>query len=553
LAGRGLNDSGAAPAGVPLDTLGSGATPGGATAIVCRLGIQCHHSGPEMPAPLLELEHITKTFPGVLALDDVSFDLNEGEVHALVGENGAGKSTLVKIVSGVHEPDSGVIRLLGVPREIHNPIDARRLGISPVHQELALEPYLSVAENIFLGRQPLGFGRAIDWRAMRREAQRLLDELGVDLDPEIPLGMASVAQRQMVAVARAMSAEAKVLVFDEPTSSLTESETRHLFGVIADLRHRGFGVIYISHRLDEVKETSDRLTVLRDGRQIATVVTAETELPAVITMMIGRELTEMYPARPGASEVPALEVRGLTKQGVLADVDLTVRKGEILGIAGLVGAGQAELALCLFGALGIDSGTILVEGQVAHIKSPSDAIRHGIALIPEDRKEQGLISAFSVARNVSLASLKVLSHLGILDLSAERRLADQYIDRLAIKTPRREQAVSALSGGNQQRVVIAKWLATNPRVLVVDDPTRGIDVGAKASIHQLMVDLAHDGVAVLLISSDLPEVLGMSDRVLVMHRGRIAGELAGEEATQAAVMDLATGQVSGLTEEPANA
>lgn len=550
---RGLRRSCAVSVGPVWSGLGSGVGPRRAAATADQRGVGHDWHAAEMAAPLLELEHITKSFPGVVALDDVSFDLREGEVHALVGENGAGKSTLVKIISGVYQPDAGLIRLLGVPRVIHNPMDARRLGISPVHQELALEPYLSVAENIFLGRQPTGFGGVIDWRVMRREAQRLLDELGVTLNPEMPLVAASVAQRQMVAVARAMSAEAKVLVFDEPTSSLTETETQHLFEVIADLRRRGFGVIYISHRLDEVKVTSDRLTVLRDGHRIATMPTAETELPAVISMMIGRELTDMYPARPGASDVPALEVRGLRKQGVLDGIDFTVRKGEILGIAGLVGAGQSELALCLFGAMSIDSGTIQVGGQVVHLGSPSDAIRHGIALIPEDRKEQGLVSPFSVARNVSLASLKALSRFGVLDLAAERRLADRYIERLAIKTPRREQVVSALSGGNQQRVVIAKWLATNPRVLIVDDPTRGIDVGAKASIHQLIVELAGDGVGVLLISSDLPEVLGMSDRVLVMHGGRIAGELAGPEATQAAVMDLATGQAFASAEGRANA
>jgi ribose transport system ATP-binding protein len=496
-----------------------------------------------MTAPLLELEHITKAFPGVVALDDVSFDLHEGEVHALVGENGAGKSTLVKIISGVYQPDRGVIRLAAIDRVIRSPVDARRLGISPVHQELALEPALSVAENIFLGRQPRTFGRLVDWRAMRQEARRVLDGLGIDLDPSTTLDKASIAQRQMVAIARALSTDARVLLFDEPTSSLTDTETQHLFSVIRDLRTRGLGVIYISHRLEEVQEITDRLTVLRDGRHIATVDTAATNLPAIIRMMIGRDMTEMYPEHRGGGGAPALEVSGLSRRGVLQDISLTVHKGEIVGVAGLIGAGQAELALCLFGALSIGEGIIAVDGRTVKIKSPNDAVRCGIALIPEDRKTQGLVTPFTVARNISLASLKFLSRLGLINFAAEGHLAERFIEQLAIRTPGPRQVVSALSGGNQQRVVIAKWLATSPRVLIVHEPTRGIDVSAKASIHRLIVDLARAGVGILLISSDLPEVVGMSDRIVVMHRGRIAGSLSGSLATQDSVMQLATGQL----------
>jgi ribose transport system ATP-binding protein len=495
-----------------------------------------------MIAPLLELEHITKAFPGVVALDDVSFDLNEGEVHALVGENGAGKSTLVKIISGVYQPDSGVIRLAGVARVIRSPVDARRLGISPVHQEVALEPALSVAENIFLGRQPTTFGGFVDWRAMRQRARGILNELGIDLDPSTALSSASIAQRQMVAIARALSSDARVLLFDEPTSSLTDNETEHLFSVIRNLRSRSLGVIYISHRLEEVQEISQRLTVLRDGRHIATVATTATDVPSVIRMMIGRDMTEMYPEHRGGSGAPALEVHGLSRPGVLRDISLTVMKGEIVGVAGLIGAGQAELALCLFGALPIGEGSIAVDGRIVGIKSPNDAVRCGIALVPEDRKTQGLVTPFTVARNISLASLSALSRFGLVDSGSETALADRFIEQLAIRTPGPYQVVSALSGGNQQRVVIAKWLATGPRVLIVHEPTRGIDVSAKASIHQLLVDLATEGVGILLISSDLPEVVGMSDRVVVMHRGRIAGELSGASLTQDAVMHLATGQ-----------
>ncbi len=495
-----------------------------------------------MGAPLLQLEHITKSFPGVVALEDVSFDLYEGEVHALVGENGAGKSTLVKIISGVYQPDSGVVRLAAVERAIRSPVDARRLGISPVHQELALEPALSVAENIFLGRQPTTFGRFVDWRTMRQEARRVLDDLGIDLDPSKTLATASIAQRQMVAIARALSTDAKVLLFDEPTSSLTDTETQHLFSVIRDLRSRGFGVIYISHRLEEVQEISDRLTVLRDGRHIATVDTAATDLPSIIRMMIGRDMTDMYPAHHASGDAPALEVSGLSRPGVLQDISLTVHKGEIVGVAGLIGAGQAELALCLFGALSISEGSIAVDGRIVKLKSPNDAVRCGIALIPEDRKTQGLVTPFTVERNISLASLKVLSRLGLINFGSEGRLAKRFIGQLAIRTPGPGQVVSALSGGNQQRVVIAKWLATNPRVLIVHEPTRGIDVSAKASIHQLIVDLARERVGILLISSDLPEVVGMSDRIVVMHRGRIAGSVSGSSATQDSVMQLAAGQ-----------
>ena len=495
--------------------------------------------------PLLRLKGISKTFPGVRALEGIDFDLNPGEIHALMGENGAGKSTFVKILSGLYRPDEGVIVLDGDTVEILNPSHARLLGVSPVHQELHLEPYLSVAENIFLGRQPIGRLGLVDYRSMNREAARLLDDLGASIDPTRPVGSISTAQRQIVAIARAISIRCRVIIFDEPTSSLTEREAALLFQAIRRLSAQGIGVIYISHRMEEIFRLCDRVTVLRDGRYVATKPVAETSMRDLIAMMIGRDLSELFRKEQAPIGDTVLEVRGVCARGLLDNVSLTVRKGEIVGLAGLVGAGRTELARAIFGDLAIDAGTLAIGGEpILRAHSPRAAIAAGIGLVPEDRKEQGLVTELSVRQNVGMALLKSLSRFNIVNAAAERRLAERYVARLAIKTPSIDQKTLYLSGGNQQRVVIAKWLALQPKVLIVDEPTRGIDVGATADIHALLCDLAKQGMAILMISSDMAEILAMSDRILVMRQGRIEGELSREDATQERIMRLATGQLA---------
>ena len=495
--------------------------------------------------PLLRLKGISKTFPGVRALEGIDFDLNPGEIHALMGENGAGKSTFVKILSGLYRPDEGVIVLDGDTVEILNPSHARLLGVSPVHQELHLEPYLSVAENIFLGRQPIGRLGLVDYRSMNREAARLLDDLGASIDPTRLVGSISTAQRQIVAIARAISIRCRVIIFDEPTSSLTEREAALLFQAIRRLSAQGIGVIYISHRMEEIFRLCDRVTVLRDGRYVATKPVAETSMRDLIAMMIGRDLSELFRKEQAPIGDTVLEVRGVCARGLLDNVSLTVRKGEIVGLAGLVGAGRTELARAIFGDLAIDAGTLAIGGEpILRAHSPRAAIAAGIGLVPEDRKEQGVVTELSVRQNVGMALLKSLSRFNIVNAAAERRLAERYVARLAIKTPSIDQKTLYLSGGNQQRVVIAKWLALQPKVLIVDEPTRGIDVGATADIHALLCDLAKQGMAILMISSDMAEILAMSDRILVMRQGRIEGELSREEATQERIMRMATGQLA---------
>jgi ribose transport system ATP-binding protein len=494
------------------------------------------------PPSLLELRDITKSFPGVRALENVQFNLRPGEVHALVGENGAGKSTLVKILSGVYQPDRGEIWLSGALVRVLNPAHAQVLGISPVHQELQLEPYLSVAENIFLGRQPTGRVGVVDHRRMRREARRLLDSLGVTIDPAAQIESISIAQRQIVAIARAVLSTARVIIFDEPTSALTERETALLFAMITKLRKTGIGIIYISHRIEEIFRLCDRVTVFRDGHYIATKSVAETNRLEVIGLMIGRDISDLFRKEKAPIRETVLEVRKLSKKGLLHNISFSLRRGEIVGLAGLVGAGRTDLARAIFGDITFDFGEIVVAGKaISGRHSPRRAISVGIALVPEDRKEQGLVLGLSVRKNISLAMLPALSRMAFISSSKEKRLTQSYVELLTIKTPSIDQKALYLSGGNQQRVVIAKWLATQPKVLIVDEPTRGIDVRAKASIHGLLCDLAKQGVAILMISSDLLEILAMSDRILVMHRGRITGELSGSEATQEAIMHYATG------------
>jgi ABC-type sugar transport system ATPase subunit len=489
---------------------------------------------------------IGKRFPGVVALDGVDFDVRRGEVHALMGANGAGKSTLIKILAGAYTPDAGEIAIEGRVVAIRDPHVAQQLGISPVHQELNLALPLGVAENIFLGRQPRRRGGLIDRARMQREAAGLLSDLGVHIEPTAVENL-SVAQRQMVSIARAVSAEARIVIFDEPTAPLSEHEATILFNIIRRLRDRGLGIVYTSHRLEEIFTLADRVTVLRDGHLVGTSPIGEMTMGRLIMMMVGRELGEAVPTRPAgvSTEIPAaaLEVRGLTRNGVLHDCSMVVARGEIVGLFGLVGAGRTELARAIFGADPIDAGEIWVGGQRRHIRSPSDAIKCGIGLAPEDRKFEGLLTDMSVGRNIALAALPRLARMGMVRGGAERNLARRFVDRLAIKTPSLDQPVKFLSGGNQQRVVVAKWLATNPKLLILDEPTKGIDVSAKAEIHALIADLARQGVGVVLISSELPEVLAMCDRILVMHHGRLTGSFVRGEPDREALMRAATGEV----------
>lgn len=504
--------------------------------------MQASNAGHLPDAPLLEMRSISKSFPGVRALHQVSLELRAGEVRALVGENGAGKSTLIKILAGVYQPTEGQILLDGQPQLIRDPAHALRLGIVPVHQEVNLEPYLSIAENIFIGRQPRNRFGLIDFGQMNREAARWLADLGVATDPALPLGMCSIAERQMVAIARAVSLDARVVIFDEPTSSLTLRETERLFSVIRRLQAKKIAVLYISHRMEEIFQICDSLTVLRDGALVATQTLRTVTTDSVIRMMIGRDLQDLYQKQPTAVGPPVLEVKQLTVQGILKDISLTLHQGEILGVAGLVGAGRTELARAIFGDLPYQKGEIWVEGRRIRPTCPDDCIAAGIGLVPEDRKEQGLVLPMPVKNNISLAVLNKLSWLGVIRARRETELAQDSVRRLAIKTPSIRQQVQYLSGGNQQRVVIARWLATHPKVLLVDEPTRGIDVGAKSEIYALLNRLASQGVAILMISSELPEILAMSDRILVMYQGRIRAELPGPQATEETILRFATGQ-----------
>ncbi len=491
---------------------------------------------------LLEVKNISKEFPGVKALDSVNMKLFPGKVHGLVGENGAGKSTLIKIISGVYQPTSGEIFFQGEKQNINNPSYALHLGIVPVHQELNLEPHLSISENIFIGRQPktkMGF---VDYEKMNSLATHWLEELDIHIDPKMPLGMISIAEKQMVYIARAISLDAKILIFDEPTSSLTDREKESLFQAIRKLTKKKIGVIYISHRLEEVFEICDFLTIMRDGVVVAEKEISEISSEFIIQKMVGRDIAKYQKDRITSNE-PVLEVKNLSVKGILKDITFTINKGEIVGLAGLVGAGRTELARAIFGDLPLASGEIKINGKQTMINSPSDAIKAGIGLVPEDRKEQGLVLGLPVFINICLAILSKITNLGVINHRLETKSANKFVNQLSIKTPSIFQQVQFLSGGNQQRVVIAKWLATNPKILIVDEPTRGIDVGAKAEIHTLLNELAKNGVAILMISSELPEVLSMSDRILIMHRGKIKAEVAGNRTSEEEVMAYATGQL----------
>jgi len=491
---------------------------------------------------LLEMRGITKQFPGVLALDNVSLDLREGEVHCLLGENGAGKSTLMKILAGAQPADAGDILIGGRPAAVTSPARARELGVSMIYQEFNLSPFLSVAENIFLGREPrIGKTPFIDGARLRRDAEEVLRHMGVTLDVRLPVNRLSVAQMQMVEIAKAVSVNARILVMDEPSATLTDHELASLFTLIGELRGRGMGILYISHRLEEVFQIGDRATVMRDGRHVATRDVADLTREDIIRMMVGRELTEEFPKVSLPRGAERLRVEGLTRDGLFHDVGFSLHAGEIVGLTGLVGSRRTEVVRAIFGADRLSAGRVFVDGREVAVSSPRDAIAHGVGLLTEDRKNQGLVLGMSVRENITLANLGELVRGIFVKGGEERRVAEDFVRELQIKTPSVEQAVQLLSGGTQQKVVLARWLFTNAGILMFDEPTRGVDVGAKTEIFRLMNALLERGAAVLMVSSELPEVLGMCDRILVMHEGRLAGELSRAEATQERIMQLATG------------
>ena len=490
----------------------------------------------------LELEGATKAFGPVVALADASITLYPGESHALVGENGAGKSTLVKILGGVYRPDSGTLTIDGVAKKFNGPADAQAAGVSIIYQEPSLFPDLTVAENIYMGRQPVGAARRIDRRAMERDAREMFTRLGVQLDPSRLARGLSVADQQIVEIAKALSFDASVLVMDEPTAALTTVEVLRLFEVIKTLREQDVAVLFISHRLEEVYACCQRVTIMRDGRFVRSAPVDEVSVDDIIRSMVGRDLDALFPKTQTTPGEVVLEVRDLTTQGVFHDISFDVRAGEIVALAGLVGAGRSEVARAVFGIDKRDSGTVRVNGRALRNGDARGAMAAGMALVPEDRHQQGLVMDLGIDQNVALASLARLHRLGLIFRSSERRLAATWADRLQLKYGRLRNAASTLSGGNQQKVVLGKWLARAPRVLIVDEPTRGIDVGTKAEVHRILDGLVADGMAVLMISSELPEVLGMADRVLVLREGRLTAELTRAEADEQSIMRAATGQ-----------
>lgn len=489
-----------------------------------------------MANSILQLTHISKGFPGVQALDNVSFEVAAGEIHALLGENGAGKSTLIKIISGVHQPDQGQLLLDGKPVTLSSPRDAQNKGIATIYQELSLYPELTVAENIFMGHAPRNRFGMVDWGAMRSQARELLASLNIhDMDVTRKVGTFNVGNRQRVEIAKALSLNARILIMDEPTAALTEADVERLFDIMRLLKERGVGIIYISHRLQEVFTMADRVTVLRDGQYIDTKPVAQTNEPDLIRMMVGRTIENLFPKLPSDIKEPVLQVKNLRRKQITRDVSFEVRAGEIVGVAGLVGSGRSELAQAIFGATPADGGEIYMNNKRVRINNPGHAMRHGIAYVPEDRGTQGLVRPMSIRENMSLTVLRTLSNSGFINYSSELNLAKSFIEKLSVRAYSPMQIVGKLSGGNQQKVVIGKWLATNPKLLIMDEPTRGIDVGAKSEIHRLMSELAQQGLAILMISSELPEILGMSDRVLVMRDGRLVAEYSRAEATQESI------------------
>jgi ribose transport system ATP-binding protein len=492
--------------------------------------------------PLLAAHGVTKSFPGVLALNAVDFELLGGEVHALVGENGAGKSTLMKALGGVHQPDAGRIEFDGSPAELHGTLAAQRAGISVIHQEFFLMPHLTVAQNIFVGREPrVGARFWLNERELNARAAELLDRLRVSIDPRCLVGALTVAAQQMVEIAKALSFDARVLIMDEPTAALTDAEVETLFRLIREFVTPTTGVVYISHRMEEIARLADRITVMRDGEHIATRKASDVTIPEVIRLMVGRAVVSDIRPEPRARTAPVLEVARLCTPTLLKDVSFTLEKGEILGFAGLMGAGRTEVARAVVGADPVSSGRVVVNGREVTIRTPADAARHGIGYLSEDRKRYGLLLDHTVEANVSLASLgRLSSRAGFVRDRAVRSMAAKYSETLRIKTPTVKQLVRNLSGGNQQKVVLAKWLARDCDILIFDEPTRGIDVGVKEEIYRLLTELTEAGKSLIVISSEMEEVLRVCDRIVVMCDGRVAGTLTNAEATQERVMDLAT-------------
>ncbi|HAX1845093.1 TPA: sugar ABC transporter ATP-binding protein [Escherichia coli] len=496
-----------------------------------------------MSETFLQMKHITKRFPGVLALNDVQFSLRRGEVHALLGENGAGKSTLMKILSGVYQPDEGEIIFEDKPVSFSDPLSAQNVGITIIHQEFNLFPELTVEENIFIGREFCKKNRwRLDEKQQRQATIEILQKLNLAIKPDTLVADLTVAQQQMVEIAKAISVNARILIMDEPTAALTETEIESLFRVTRLLKEQGTGIVYISHRLEELALIADRATVMRDGQYISTVDYECVKISDLIAMMVGRDLGNIYPRREALQQrIPVLEVNGLTRKGVLNDINFTLYRGEILGFAGLMGAGRTELARAIFGADSIDSGTLKLNGKETVIKDISDAIQQGISYLTEDRKKEGLALNLSVERNIMLGNYPEYSdRFGNVDSRRCQQTSEEQVKALRIKTPNLEQAALNLSGGNQQKIIIARWVCKDTDILIFDEPTRGIDVGAKQEIYELMNRLVAKGKSIIMISSELPEVLGMCDRILVMRSGRITGELSAKEATQEKIMQYAT-------------
>ncbi len=493
-----------------------------------------------MSGPLIEMHHVTKSFGAVHALVDASLTVDAGSIHALVGENGAGKSTLVKIIGGLHAADGGEIRLNGEPVHFRSTADAKAAGIAVIYQEPTLFPDLSVAENIFIGRQPYTRFGTLDRARMRRETRELTTRLGVPIDPDRPARGLSIADQQIVEIAKSISVGASVVIMDEPTAALSGVEVDRLMGIARQLRDEGKGILFISHRFDEVFALCDTITVMRDGSYIATSRTADVTEDEIIRQMVGRSVTALFPKQPAAIGDVMLEVTGLSREGVFSDVSFTVRSGEIVCLAGLVGAGRTEIARAVFGVDRYTSGSVRLNGAAVPPHNPAASMRLGVGFVPEDRRRQGLAMTGSVQRNITLAIRRSLARMGFLSSRSEQASARTWASRLQVKTSALDAEALMLSGGNQQKVVLAKWLATGPRLLIIDEPTRGIDVGTKAEVHRIISELAGSGVAVLMISSELPEVLGMADRILVIREGRLSAEISRADATPERIMYAAT-------------
>jgi ribose transport system ATP-binding protein len=492
--------------------------------------------------PVVEMKGISKAFSGNKVLDQVHFQLLPGEIHALMGENGAGKSTLIKILTGIYERDAGKVFFKGNEVHFKNPKEAEHSGIAVIHQELNIIPHLTVYENMFLGKElKIGKLGITKDREMKKKTKEYLNRLGIDIDPNTEAGNLSVGQQQMIEIARAVAANTEVLIMDEPTAALTDREIEALFKVISSLKKQGVGIVYVSHRMEEIFQICDRISVLRDGQFIDVKEVAKTNFDEIVKLMVGRQLGERFPERDTKIGPEQFRVESLTSKGCFENISFSVNQGEVVGVAGLMGAGRTEIMQAIFGYRSLNGGKMFIDGKQVNIKSPHDAIKAGIAFVTEDRKSQGLILDLSVRENFSITNLKKISKNSLISSKTEVSLVDEMIEKLHVKTSGRELSVKSLSGGNQQKIVIGKWLGINPKILILDEPTRGVDVGAKKEIYQLINDLTKQGVSIIMVSSELPEILGMSDRVLVIHEGKLSGVLNKTNASQEKIMQLATG------------